>query len=84
MTAIDCYKIADAKAHKTPMLNMPLYYAWYSLRVANSIKMAKVINAILMSQVAGVSLDTILNRGQQIRTVALMLAKMKCLFKILK
>lgn len=49
--------------------------AWLPCKIA--IKMAKVINAILMSQVAGVSLDTILNRGQQIRTVALMLAKMK-------
>jgi len=41
------------------------------------IKMCKAINAILMSQVAGVSLDTILNRGQQIRTVSLMLKKVK-------
>ena len=49
--------------------------AWLPCKIA--IKMAKVINAILMSQVAGVSLDAILNRGQQIRTVALMLAKMK-------
>ena len=41
------------------------------------IKMCKAINAILMSQVAGVSLDTILNRGQQIRTLSLMLKKVK-------
>ena len=50
MTVIDCSKIAGAKAHKAPMLNMPLYYAWYSLRVENvvrnSIKMAKVINKL--------------------------------------
>lgn len=41
------------------------------------IKMSKATNAILMSQVAGVSLDTILNRGQQIRTLSLMLKKVK-------
>jgi DNA polymerase elongation subunit (family B) len=41
------------------------------------LKMAKVLNAILMSQVTGVSLNTILNRGQQIRTVSLMLNKCK-------
>ena len=50
MTVIDCCKIAGAKAHKTPMLNIPLRYAWYSLGVANvvhnSIKMAKVINKL--------------------------------------
>ena len=42
-----------------------------------ALKMAKVLNAVLMSQVTGVSLNTILNRGQQIRTVSLMLKKVK-------
>lgn len=42
-----------------------------------ALKMAKVLNAVLMSQVTGVSLDTILNRGQQIRTMSLMLQKVK-------
>jgi len=41
------------------------------------LKMAKVLNAILMSQVTGVSLNTILNGGQQVRTVSLMLQKCK-------
>ena len=49
--------------------------AWIPNKII--IKMCKAINAILMSQVAGVSLDTILNRGQQIRTLSLMLKKVK-------
>ena len=49
--------------------------AWIPCQL--TIKMSKAINAILMSQVAGVSLDTILNRGQQIRTLSLMLKKVK-------
>ena len=39
--------------------------AWIPCKIA--IKMAKVLNAVLMSQVTGVSLNTILNRGQQIQ-----------------
>lgn len=49
--------------------------AWLPCKIA--IKMAKVLNAILMSQVTGVTLNTILNRGQQIRTITLMLQKCK-------
>lgn len=49
--------------------------AWIPCKLA--IKMAKVLNAVLMSRVTGVSLNTILNRGQQIRTIALMLKKCK-------
>jgi DNA polymerase delta subunit 1 len=49
--------------------------AWIPNKII--IKMSKAINAILMSQVTGVSLNTILNRGQQIRTISLMLSKCK-------
>ena len=47
--------------------------AWLPCILAT--KMCKIINAILMSQVTSVSLNSILNRGQQIRTLALMLKK---------
>ncbi len=46
------------------------------------LKMAKVLNAILMAQVTGVSLNTILNGGQQVRTVSLMLQKCKQRFDV--
>lgn len=41
------------------------------------VKRAKLINAIQMSQVTGVPLTTILHRGQQIRTLSLMLQFIK-------
>ena len=47
--------------------------AWLPCILAT--KLCKIINALLMSQVTSVSLNAILNRGQQIRTLALMLRK---------
>ena len=41
------------------------------------IKRSKFINAISMANVTGVSLDYVLHRGQQIRTITLMLAKVR-------
>lgn len=41
------------------------------------IKRSKFINALSMANVTGVSLDSVLHRGQQIRTITLMLSKVR-------
>ena len=49
--------------------------AWLPCQII--VKRCKVINAIQMAQVTGVLLTTILHRGQQIRTLLLMLRQVK-------
>jgi len=49
--------------------------AWLPCQII--IKRCKLVNAIQMSQVTGVPLTTILHRGQQIRTLMLMLRQVK-------
>jgi DNA polymerase delta subunit 1 len=49
--------------------------AWLPCQII--VKRCKVINAIQMAQVTGVLLTTILHRGQQIRTMLLMLKQIK-------
>lgn len=49
--------------------------AWIPCQIG--IKRSKFINAISMANVTGVSLDNVLHRGQQIRTITLMLAKVR-------
>ena len=46
--------------------------AWLPCRLI--VKLSKMINAISMSQVTGVSLNDVLSRGQQIRSLTMMLA----------
>jgi len=49
--------------------------AWLPCQII--VRRCKVVNAIQMSQVTGVLLTTILHRGQQIRTMVLMLRQLK-------